>query len=236
VPLRWQIPIGVLFDLLAGEESADALPWRITVHFQSFPADALLRATPTEAERVLVNALKESCFLRCGSAAPFNGLSPANQQALVAALGVPDADLAAAHASYAPIGELLEQAVGTQLHGGQPPFRAVPLRAFLTPTEWRQQPLPPLRSGTTELTTLRDALAVLLPAHFGPEPSTDAHDTAAHDTAPAGAAAVVLVQGVLAPLQTPLHWLWSACSHPDGWLYVSVRLPTPPAPTPVASP
>ena len=33
VPLRWQIPIGVLFDLAVGEETnrEDVLPWKITV-------------------------------------------------------------------------------------------------------------------------------------------------------------------------------------------------------------
>ena len=117
VALRWQIPIGVLFDLLVGEQSAVAhtLPWRITIHFQSFPTDALLRATVPEAEAVLLNALKESCFLRCGSAMPAMTLSPASQQQLAAALAAPNADLAAAHANFLAVSELLEHAVHAQL-------------------------------------------------------------------------------------------------------------------------
>ena len=78
-PLRWQLPIGVLFDLLVGEEgdASAALPWAITVHFASFPSHTLLKATRAEAEAVLLNALKESCYLRCGSALPAMSLSPA---------------------------------------------------------------------------------------------------------------------------------------------------------------
>ena len=31
-----------------------------------------------------------------------------------------------------------------------------------------------------------------------------------------------LVQGIELPLSTPLLWLWHACCHPDGWLYVTL--------------
>ena len=59
-PLHWQLPIGVLFDLLAGAEAAESeLPWRLIVHFQAFPSGTLLRSSPKEAEQLLLNALKE---------------------------------------------------------------------------------------------------------------------------------------------------------------------------------
>mgnify|MGYP001797277489 CR=1 FL=1 len=34
LPLKWDICVGVLYDLLASEET----PWTITVHFRDFPA------------------------------------------------------------------------------------------------------------------------------------------------------------------------------------------------------
>jgi hypothetical protein len=83
VPLKWQIPTGVLYDLLGGGE----LPWRLNVHFRGYPDSTLLPCTGPEAVRgQLLNALKarccgdttprrcadaraqESCFLSCGSA------------------------------------------------------------------------------------------------------------------------------------------------------------------------
>lgn len=39
VPLRWQYPIGLLFDLVANDAP---LPWNITVHFNDFPTKEVL--------------------------------------------------------------------------------------------------------------------------------------------------------------------------------------------------
>ena len=39
VPLKWQIPIGVLYDLVGG----DTLPWEIKLRISEFPADKLSR-------------------------------------------------------------------------------------------------------------------------------------------------------------------------------------------------
>ena len=112
-PLRWQMPIGVLYDLLCGEDAATRheLPWRITVHFASFPTGDVLRATVREAESVLMNNLKESTFLRCGSAMPAMQLDAASQTALVAALAnATDPDAAY---QYRPVAASVDDAVNT---------------------------------------------------------------------------------------------------------------------------
>ena len=212
-PLRWQLPIGVLYDLLCGEESQTRqdLPWRITVHFASFPANELLRATVREAESVLLNGLKEACFLRCGSATPAMDLTPAAQLDLLTALA-DTAEPAAAYAKYAAVAGQVEDKVQAQVAKmRQGPPRGLPLRACISPTEWRQQPVSPTTSSG-EPATLGDGLAILLPALYP-------HGTPKH------AASVVLVQGVRVALSTPLVWLWEACSHPDGWLYAIIKLP-----------
>jgi autophagy-related protein 5 len=154
-PLRWQVPIGVLFDLLCGEEAicTESLPWQITVHFQQFPANQVLHATPHEAESVLINALKESCYLRCGTSSPVMALSKASQNELVASLAN-SANPAAAFAQFAPVHQSIEQAVRTFTSNE---LRAVPVRTFTSLTEWRQQPVPPTLPSTGVSTTLRDA-------------------------------------------------------------------------------
>lgn len=40
-PLKWQYPIGVLFDLSFG--NGDTLPWNLTVHFDKFPEQEIYR-------------------------------------------------------------------------------------------------------------------------------------------------------------------------------------------------
>ena len=96
-PLRWQIPVGVLFDLLVGDDAEHVLPWQLTVRFQGFPASKLLRASMEAAEALLMNALKESCCLLCGSAQPAMALSKDAQAELRRSLASNDYD------AYAPV-------------------------------------------------------------------------------------------------------------------------------------
>ncbi|KAL5010532.1 hypothetical protein ScPMuIL_012837 [Solemya velum] len=62
LPIKWHYPIGLLFDLLAGDE---VLPWSITVHFQNFPRDELLHCPNKEAvESLYMSTLKEADALK----------------------------------------------------------------------------------------------------------------------------------------------------------------------------
>lgn len=94
IPLKWHYPLGLLFDLFSGAvpssiaspESHDsksfadengALPWRLKVHFTSWPDERLVRL---DAEgRVLhdafINSVKEADFLRNGTAKGIMSLS-----------------------------------------------------------------------------------------------------------------------------------------------------------------
>ena len=209
--LRWQLPIGVLYDLLVGDRGEELLPWELTVHFQQFPAGTLLRSSPQDAEQLLLNALKEACYLQCGSALPVMSLSPEVQRQLADALASGSYD------TFVPVGEHLRKGTLAQLGGGEAKPRAVPLRVCVGQTSWRQTAAAPL-AASKEPSRLRDALAQLMPDHFGASAGADASssDEATPDER-------VLVQGVHVPLDTPLAWLAEACSHPDGFLYVCCR-------------
>ena len=55
VPLKWQLPLGVLHDLLGSGE----LPWRLRVHFRAFPEGLLTHCSGPDAVRGhLFNSLK----------------------------------------------------------------------------------------------------------------------------------------------------------------------------------
>lgn len=61
-PLRWHLPIGVLYDLLTSDS---VLPWSVTVHFQNFPESELLHCgSRTVVEAHLMSAVKEADMLK----------------------------------------------------------------------------------------------------------------------------------------------------------------------------
>eukprot|EP00469_Lotharella_globosa_P015460 CAMPEP_0167828566 /NCGR_PEP_ID=MMETSP0112_2-20121227/11517_1 /TAXON_ID=91324 /ORGANISM="Lotharella globosa, Strain CCCM811" /LENGTH=203 /DNA_ID=CAMNT_0007731847 /DNA_START=1 /DNA_END=612 /DNA_ORIENTATION=+ len=66
-PLKWNLPIGVLFDLLHCNKS---LPVDITVHFTGYPEGEILpcKSLSTVSEHFF-HCLKEACFLKYGSSA-----------------------------------------------------------------------------------------------------------------------------------------------------------------------
>ena len=94
IPLKWTIPIGVLFDLLAPAPALDTpaapgtapcltLPWRLTVHFQSFPSAKIARCkTLFTVRQHFINSWKESSFLRFASNKIAQACSPAEHQRL----------------------------------------------------------------------------------------------------------------------------------------------------------
>mmetsp|Transcript_23 Transcript_23/g.80 ORF Transcript_23/g.80 Transcript_23/m.80 type:complete len:349 (-) Transcript_23:35-1081(-) len=244
--LRWQVPIGVLYDVLmeVNDDTAptDSLPWQLVVRFQGGPVGqqqpyGLLRATVDDAKALVRCALKESTHLRCGTARPVMDLSPAEdsrifqalsapfpphafdgsrrkfQSALAGSVTSPTAQSRQPSTSSSPYDlfshtrATLEKAISDVL-GGEPE-RAIPIRVFVTQREWRQLPVSPtLPSG--DWTTLADALELLLPQAIGAARDGDA---------------LILVQGVVMALNMPLPWLYSACAHPDGFLYVSCHMP-----------
>ncbi|CAG2180460.1 unnamed protein product, partial [Oppiella nova] len=61
-PLKWHYPVGVLYDLLGADS---CLPWTLSVHFEGFPEDALVRCSSRAAiEAHLMSGLKEADALR----------------------------------------------------------------------------------------------------------------------------------------------------------------------------
>ena len=99
VPLKWHYPIGLLYDLYAEADPASSkggkpdetdentsipLPWRLTVHFNDWPHEELVRL---DAEGVVmndafINSVKEADFLRNGTAKKIMTLSKEDSSGL----------------------------------------------------------------------------------------------------------------------------------------------------------
>eukprot|EP00048_Salpingoeca_helianthica_P021720 m.14072 g.14072 ORF g.14072 m.14072 type:complete len:306 (+) comp6329_c0_seq1:13-930(+) len=64
-PLRWNIPVGVLFDSLV---PSGTLPWQITVKSKAYPEATLLRCTDMSTlENFFINRVKEATCLKHGT-------------------------------------------------------------------------------------------------------------------------------------------------------------------------
>ncbi|MCO5582144.1 hypothetical protein L7F22_036034 [Adiantum nelumboides] len=79
LPLKWHVPIGVLFDLLCFEPIR---PWNLMVHFRGFPSELL----PYEGEDAMkwsfINSLKEASYVVYGSTKHVMNLSQTEQSDL----------------------------------------------------------------------------------------------------------------------------------------------------------
>ena len=79
-PLRWNVPIGVLFDFFG---SPDELPFKITIRFQSFPKTNLLPcAGEVDVENAFFHSMKQALCLRYGSAKKLMDMPKINQETL----------------------------------------------------------------------------------------------------------------------------------------------------------
>ena len=251
-PLKWHLPIGVLFDL-HGRPRAPALPWPIVLHFQHFPRAELL-ATDGDALAAAkyryLNSLKQMLFLKHGRAGIkwVQSLSAAEQAQLWNSVAGNNVDM------YLQVTRQLQALPVTRL----------PIRVALPGLPLLQRPVRPAHDDGRAL-TLGDALLLLLPHMFRrAEPDPAAGGTAASGEggvrggvavctggesaaadgadgaggaggaaappAPPTAAAVepvesgtaACVQGVFPALDTPLLALCQLLSHPDAGLYITI--------------
>ena len=107
MPLKWHLPIGLLYDLYAGADPASkgdrdayasedatesptndsaggSLPWRLTVHFSDWPNEELVRldANGMVMNDAFINSVKEADFLRNGTAKKIMSLSKEDSSGL----------------------------------------------------------------------------------------------------------------------------------------------------------
>ncbi|KAG8626445.1 hypothetical protein KVT40_005390 [Elsinoe batatas] len=103
LPLKWHYPLGLLYDLFSGASPAGLepqststntltatppvalpLPWRLTLHYTSHPTELLFPLDPDlrVLQDAFINAVKESDFIRNGSAKAVMSLSKQDSSSL----------------------------------------------------------------------------------------------------------------------------------------------------------
>jgi len=191
--IKWQYPIGVLFDLLG---NPDELPWPITVSFQGLPTGNIMRYpdAPT-LKSIYMNSVKEANFLKFGDVRKVIDLSAEEQNNLWEGLISNDYD------------KFWE--VNNKLIPDKHEFKSLAIR-IIRSKDTKPIIQEPITDSGPERKTLGDVLSQLLPELFPSksEPSDRA---------------VAIIQGISPPLNTPITWLTEHCSHPDNFLYLIVR-------------
>lgn len=201
-PLKWDLPIGVLFDLLREEGE---LPFMLTVHFLGFPSKVLLRCKNMMAVRSnFMNSLKESCYLQYGHGKAASSFNEKDHDAMWHSIST------GSRSEYAGLISRLN------LQFGKP--TVVALRVLINGFGEKynydlrliQRPIP-LLTPEGQPTTLAMALEQVLPGVC-----VDSNGKPLSGVS-------VLVQGVVPEMDCSLEWLSHYMRHPDLFLYVCVR-------------
>ncbi|OZJ03933.1 hypothetical protein BZG36_03611 [Bifiguratus adelaidae] len=87
IPLKWHFPIGLLYDIHTVDADtfvrAADIPWPVTVHYDGFPSDKLIRGqTMDSVQDFFMSMVKESDYLRNGSTKKVMNLSKQDQSQL----------------------------------------------------------------------------------------------------------------------------------------------------------
>eukprot|EP00457_Paulinella_chromatophora_P012730 gb/GEZN01012962.1/.p1 GENE.gb/GEZN01012962.1/~~gb/GEZN01012962.1/.p1 ORF type:complete len:301 (+),score=30.46 gb/GEZN01012962.1/:26-928(+) len=215
VPLKWNIPVGALVDVLQ-TSTKEPLPLHITVHFQSFPTDKLMRCKSVFTVRShFFNALKESLFLEYASSQAVMGVSQSDFSALWDSIASPDkTSFDRFSGARSKIMSVVSAASGRSMDECE----RLPVRLLVSgPGLGSQLTFTIIQQPTPRLTddskpqTLRTLFESMLPGVVV-DPISGLQKPEVE----------VLVQGTKPPLTTPLRWLCSYFVHPDFWLYVVV--------------
>jgi hypothetical protein len=219
-PLRWQYFVGVLFDSSTRQQQQHdnshpnndfPLPWRIKLHFNSYPSQHLLELDSTSGvlttiERTYKNSLKQSLVMTYGNNKVALNMTKQSHEYIWKSILTQDYDL------FKPVLVNEIQPKDTSA------ISILPVRLCTDPT----QPMIQKRCDNTTGKTLGLLLHEWSPQYFEKSNTTEeGNDDGRTIIRPTGVLSW-RVAGVTPPLSTSLVDLWKTLSYPDNFLYVSV--------------
>jgi len=197
--LKWNWPLGVLYDLYAAAHT----PWPITVHWSAYPSERLLRCPDDDTVKShFLHSLKEAVCMRHGDVDAVNQLDVLANSNLWAGILRNEMEVywTANRQIYAHISKSPWKSVSIRL--------ARPGAKTLT-----QEPISPIIEGRDA--TLLDVLSRIAP---------DALDLIdpSRNRATLRAGVRVVVQGISPPLEASVSWLSTYLASADNFLYIVV--------------
>jgi autophagy-related protein 5 len=243
VPLKWHLPLGLLYDIYAlssldpDSTTPTPLPFKLVLHFSQSnhsppatpgsppasikPTLSFISPTPPVLHDSFINAVKEADFLRSGTAKPIMSLSAVDSKALWSSVQTHD------QATYSRVQASLLPPSGQ--------FRNIPLRVYLpSGPDGKEASIKVLQSHVPPSI----AAASSTPTPGGRIGSTTAGQpqtlgTALHTLLPnlfpsrrTPVLARPVLHGAVVPMSSHLEELTRCAAYADGWLGVVVVMNT----------
>jgi len=184
MPLKWNLPTGVLHDFY---NTSNQLPWKIIVHFSNFPSEKIFKISQIDdIQWNFINTLKETYFMKFGTAKPIMLLSKNDQYELWRSIEETDLN------KYLNNEKKLKEELFLKKH---------PIRIFINDN----------RFSTLYYILPKDDLTLKEFIEYKFRDLDFKNNQ-------------ILIQGIFPSLDTPMNWLCNYCSHPDGFLYIIVKL------------
>lgn len=202
LPLRWQFFAGVLWDCHQSTTNKEVgLPWKIRLHFTSYPSSQLLELDMTSGvlttvERTFKNALKQALVLEHGNAKAALNMSKQSHQRMW------DSIVNSKYSIYKPIKDDIQASTNPVI---------LPIRLLVGVSKPCIQ-----KKCIDETTTLGSFLNEFVPEYF--ERSSDNGSS----IEPKMPIISWRIAGIIPPLSTLVLDLWRTLCHPDGFLYIAV--------------
>ncbi|RWS14969.1 autophagy protein 5-like protein [Dinothrombium tinctorium] len=186
-PLKWHYPIGVLWDLFTNETT---IPWNLTLHFENFPEDELIRFNNRALiESMFMSTIKEADALKHRSQV-INAMLERDHNQLWMGLQNDKFD------QFWSVNRKLMEHTNDEL------FRHIPFRVYEQNKSFIQRLIKPvLESG--ELATVKDLMNLIYPYSQDDTQSV-----------------TFVIHGIKLPLDAPLQWLSENMSYPDNFLHI----------------
>jgi Autophagy protein Apg5 len=215
-PLKWQYFVGVLFDAIHYEKRSSPIPWKIRLHFHSYPSQSLLELDPasgvlTMVERTFKNSLKQALVLLHGNNKVALNLSKQSHQSIWKAIETADYQ-----ECYKPIWvhELQPKEDGVKL---------IPIRLWI-------DPIAPMIQKRWDYTVFDDdksqqqqqTLGALL-CQWAPQLFERKDESSASLCVPKNDSISWRIAGVTPPMTSNLLDLWKTLSQPDNFLYICIH-------------
>lgn len=201
LPLRWQYFSGILWDTHQRTTSNFGLPWRIRLHFTSYPSSQLLELDSTSGvlttiERKFRNSLKQALVLEHGHAKVALNMSKQSHERMW------DSIVKSKYSIYKPLKEDIQAEANPIM---------IPVRLLVGYSK------PPIQKRCDDRSfTLGNFLQSRLPECFERTSNGIIQKKTSNVS--------WRVSGIVPPLSTLLLDLWRTLCHPDNFLYIVVLL------------